>query len=139
MEPDYMSYTYDELLDVYHSIDKNLHPIRFQRVEMLLQEKSTISNTTENNSNIDTDKIGINSIEAIFKETEPQYGYIRFFIYVVVLSFTALLLRETSASSIVKFLVYLGVFLLNSLVWYLIYLRRLSNFKNLRCNQITNK
>ena len=139
MEPDYMSYTYDELLDVYHSIDKNLHPIRFQRVEMLLKEKFTIDNTIENNSNIDTDKIGINSIEAIFKETEPQYGYIRFFIYVVVLSFTALLLRETSASSIVKFLVYLGVFLLNSLVWYLIYLRRLSNFKNLRCNQITNK
>ena len=129
MEPDYMSYTYDELLDVYHSIDKDLHPIRFQRVEMLLQEKSTISNTTENNSNIDTDKIGINSIEAIFKETEPQYGYIRFSIYVVVLSFTALLLRETSASSIVNFLVYLGVFLLNSLVWHLIYLRRLSNFK----------
>jgi len=35
-EPDYEKYSYDELIDVYEHIDRNLYPDRFKKIAMLL-------------------------------------------------------------------------------------------------------
>lgn len=129
MEPDYTYYTHNELLDAYSSVDKELHPLRSQRLKSLIQEKTTINSAKKSEVNIDISKKKIDPIKVIFEETKQQYGYIRWAIYIIFLSLAYLFLRETNSSSMVKFLVYLGVFLLNSFIWHVIYKIRLSNFK----------
>lgn len=129
MEPDYTSYTNDELRDAYNSLNKDLYPLRAQSIKLLLQETATTNSTVDSETNIDIGNKEIDPIKIIFEETEQQYGYIRWAIYIILLSLTYLFLQETNSSSMIKFLTYLGVFLLNSFVWHVIYKVRLSNFK----------
>jgi len=40
-EPDYEKYSYDDLIDVYEHIDRNLYPDRFKKIAILL-DKSVV-------------------------------------------------------------------------------------------------
>ena len=50
-EPNYEKYSYDELIDVYEHIDRNLYPDRFKKIALLLgenvEEKEVPSVTNE--------------------------------------------------------------------------------------------
>lgn len=53
-EPDYESYSKDELIDVYENIDRKSYPARFKKVMHLLGIKSSNTGATEYYEEIET-------------------------------------------------------------------------------------